>query len=146
MIFISIQFVDEIPDELFNIASDILQPYTIFLILSLMIPITLLFSALLLILSIYAKSFKEAQSIIAPLNIAIIFPVLIGSLIPGVHLDITTAVIPILNVSLACKEVIAGTGEFLPMILVYLSSLLYALLGIYACSKWFQSENVIFRG
>ena len=145
-IFICIQFVDKIPDELFKIASDILQPSTIFLILSLMIPITLLFSALLLILSIYAKSFKEAQSIIAPLNIAIIFPVLIGSLIPGVHLDITTSVIPILNVSLACKEAIAGTGEFLPMILVYLSSLLYALLGIYACSKWFQSENVIFRG
>ena len=145
-IFVSILIIDDIPKELLDIASDIIQPTTILLILSLMIPIALLFAALLLILSIYAKSFKEAQSIITPLNIAIIFPVLIGSLIPGVHLDITTAVIPILNVSLACKEAIAGTGEFLPMILVYLSSLLYALLGIYACSKWFQSENVIFRG
>ena len=110
-----------------------------------MIPIALLFAALLLILSIYAKSFKEAQSIISPLNIIIIFPLLIGSFVPGIHLDITTAVIPIINISLACKEAIAGTSKFLPMILVYLSSLFYALLGIYACSKWFQREDIIFR-
>ena len=144
-IFVSILLIDEIPKELFDIASDIIQPTTILLILSLMIPIALLFAALLLILSIYAKSFKEAQSIISPLNIIIIFPLLIGSFVPGIHLDITTAVIPIINISLACKEAIAGTGKFLPMILVYLSSLFYALLGIYACSKWFQREDIIFR-
>ena len=144
-IFFSILLIDEIPKELFDIASDIIQPTTILLILSLMIPIALLFAALLLILSIYAKSFKEAQSIISPLNIIIIFPLLIGSFVPGIHLDITTAVIPIINISLACKEAIAGTGKFLPMILVYLSSLFYALLGIYACSKWFQREDIIFR-
>tara|TARA_B100000315_G_C14492791_1_gene548414 strand:- start:110 stop:1237 length:1128 start_codon:yes stop_codon:yes gene_type:complete len=144
-IFVSILLIDEIPKELFDIASDIIQPTTILLILSLMIPIALLFAALLLILSIYAKSFKEAQSIISPLNIIIIFPLLIGSFVPGIHLDITTAVIPIINISLACKEAIAGTSKFLPMILVYLSSLFYALLGIYACSKWFQREDIIFR-
>ena len=144
-IFFSILLIDEIPKELFDIASDIIQPTTILLILSLMIPIALLFAALLLILSIYAKSFKEAQSIISPLNIIIIFPLLIGSFVPGIHLDITTAVIPIINISLACKEAIAGTSKFLPMILVYLSSLFYALLGIYACSKWFQREDIIFR-
>ncbi len=144
-IFVSLQFVDEIPPELHAIVSDILQPSTVILIMSLMIPITLLFAALLLILSIYAKSFKEAQSIITPLNIAVIFPVLIGSLIPGIHLNITTAIIPIINVSLACKEAIAGTGDFLPFSLVYISSFLYAFVGIYACSKWIQKENIIFR-
>ncbi|MDP6936711.1 MAG: ABC transporter permease subunit [Candidatus Marinimicrobia bacterium] len=144
-IFVSLQFVDEIPPELHAIVSDILQPSTVILILSLMIPITLLFAALLLILSIYAKSFKEAQSIITPLNIAVIFPVLIGSLIPGIHLNLTTSLIPIINVSLACKEAIAGTGEFLPFSLVFISSFLYAAMGIYACSKWIQKEHIIFR-
>ena len=42
--------------------------------MTLVLPVAAFFSALLLGLSIYAKSFKEAQSIVAPLNIVIIFP------------------------------------------------------------------------
>lgn len=144
-IFISLISVKEIPEELIQIASEILQPGTIILLITLLLPLTAFFAALLLILSIYAKSFKEAQSIITPLNIVILFPILIGSLIPGMHLNSYTALIPILNVALASKEVIAGTTQLIPMVLVYLSSIIIAGLGIFACSQWFQQENVIFR-
>ena len=64
---------------------------------------------------------------------------------PGIHLNSYTALIPILNVALVSKEVIAGTTQLIPMVLVYLSSIIIAGLGIFACSQWFQRENVIFR-
>lgn len=144
-IVVSVLMLTSIPDEIIQFASEVLQPVTIFFLITLLIPVTIFFAAMLLILSIYANSFKEAQSIITPLNIAILIPILIGSIIPGIHLDYITAVIPILNVSLACKEVIAGTAEIVPMILVYISSFVIAGISIYVCSIWFQRENVIFR-
>ena len=72
-----------------KIGLDLLQPSIILKILTLMIPIALLFAALLLILSIYAKSFKEAQSIITPLNISLFFPIYLG-IMPGIHLNMKT--------------------------------------------------------
>ncbi|MEK0338370.1 MAG: hypothetical protein QQN41_13150, partial [Nitrosopumilus sp.] len=66
------------------------------------------FAALVLSISIYAKSFKEAQSIITPMNMIIFIPVMIG-LLPGIELNAKTALVPILNVSLASKDLLAGT-------------------------------------
>ena len=144
-IVVSVLMLTAIPEEIIQFAFEVLQPVTIFFLITLLIPVTIFFAAMLLILSIYANSFKEAQSIITPLNFAILIPILIGSIIPGIHLDYITAVIPILNVSLACKEVIAGTAEVIPMILVYISSFVIAGISIYICSIWFQRESVIFR-
>ena len=144
-IYISIKSIAQIPEDLSNIIFEILQLNTIILLITLLLPLTIFFAAILLMLSIYAKSFKEAQSIITPLNFAIIFPVFIGSMIPGIHLNNYTALIPILNIALASKEIVAGTIQLFPIFLVYLSSVIIAGLGLFACSIWFQRENVIFR-
>ena len=114
------------------------------LIMSLILPISAFFSALLLGLSIYAKSFKEAQSIVGPLNIAIIFPAMIG-MIPGIELNAITSLIPILNVSLASKDIIAGTINPWYMVEVYLSLIVFAGLAIVWCVNWFNRESTIFR-
>ena len=114
------------------------------LIMSLILPISAFFSALLLGLSIYAKSFKEAQSIVGPLNIAIIFPAMIG-MIPGIELNAITSLIPILNVSLASKDIIAGTINPWYMVEVYLSLIVLAGLAIVWCVNWFNRESTIFR-
>ena len=76
------------------------------------------FSSILLGLSIYAKSFKEAQSITSPFSFVIFVPILI-SLTPGINLDAVTALIPILNVSLATKDIIAGVMNPFYMFEVY---------------------------
>ena len=144
-IYISIKTLKEIPKELMTFIFEILQPDTIILLITLLLPLTIFFAAILLMLSIYSKSFKEAQSIITPLNFAIIFPIFIGSLIPGIQLNNYTALIPILNIALASKEIVAGTVKIFPIFLVYLSSTILAGLGLYICSKWFQRENIIFR-
>ena len=93
----------------------------------------------------FAKSYKEAQSIISPLTIVIILPVLIG-MVPGFALTPLTALIPVLNVSLATKEIIAGTIQPGLLALVYLSLVALAALSLWACSRFFNREETIFRG
>jgi sodium transport system permease protein len=123
----------------------ILDAQSVIIILSLLLPLTVFFAAFLLSLSIFAKSYKEAQSLISPLTIVIILPVLVG-MIPGFSLTPVTALIPILNVSLATKDVIAGTVHPLYLAEVYASLIVLAALSLYGCSRWFEREETIFRG
>lgn len=144
-LYLAVQSFPEIPADVVDVIMEMLGPRMILLILTLLLPIGALFSAVILGLSIYAKSFKEAQSIITPLNIAIIFPALIGTL-PGIELNAQTALVPILNVSLATKDLLAGTINPLYLAEVYLSLFLLAGLSILGCVKWFNREETLFRG
>jgi len=143
-ILIGIQQISEIPPNLLELINDIFSLKIIALIMTLVFPVAAFFSAVLLGLSIYAKSFKEAQSIIAPLNIVIIFPAVIGTL-PGIELNMITAMIPILNVSLASKDIIAGVMNPFYMTEVYLSLFGFAALSLFWCVRSFNKESTIFR-
>lgn len=144
-LYLAIRSIKEIPDELFDLLTGILSAQTIFLVLSLIVPLTIFFAGVLLTLSIFAHTFKEAQSIITPLNLVVIIPVFIG-LFPGFKLNSVTALIPILNVSLATREIISGTIKAGLLIEVYLSLIVLAFIGLLLCTRWFQREDVIFRG
>ena len=141
----AVNFNPNIPEEIITIAMSILTFKTIFLILTLLIPITLFFAAFLLAISFYAKTFKEAQSIMGPLNILIIIPVFIG-MMPGVILEPLTAWIPILNVSLAMNDIIAGTLSFKLYIEVMLSLLFFTGCSLWLSTKFVSREEIIFRG
>jgi sodium transport system permease protein len=143
-VFIAIRLLPELTNDFLPVIKQMFSFKIIFMILTLVIPISAFFSALILSLSIYAKSFKEAQSMITPFNIAIIFPALLGTL-PGIELNFKTALIPIMNVSLATKEVLAGTINPALLIEVYLSLFIFAAISILFCVKWFQREETLFR-
>ena len=135
----------DIPEEIVSIAMTILGVKPIMLILSLLIPIALFFASFLLSISFYAKTFKEAQSIMGPLNILIIFPIMIG-LLPGITLNVSTAWIPILNVSLAMNDIIAGTLSFMLYAEVMLSLLFFTGCSLWISTKFVSREEIIFRG
>ncbi len=141
---VGIQRIPDIPPEVLIVINEVLNPKTIGLIMTLVLPVAAFFSAMLLGLSIYAKSFKEAQSIVAPLNIVIIFPAVIGTL-PGMELNAITSLIPVLNVSLASKDIIAGVINPLYMAEVYMSLFGFAGLAIFWCVRMFNWEKTIFR-
>ena len=127
-----------------SVAYQILSPYTIGLITLMLIPLTAFFSGILIPASIYAKSFKEAQSMIQPLTIFVILPLIIAML-PGFELNAMTALIPVVNVALATKEIVAGTIDYGLLSLVFVSLLVFAGIGIGLCVKWFGSEGNILR-
>ena len=66
-------------------------------------------------------------------------------MIPGIELNAVTSLIPILNVSLASKDIIAGTINPWYMIEVYISLIVFAGLAILWCVSWFNRESTIFR-
>ncbi|WNO61225.1 ABC transporter permease [Rheinheimera sp. MMS21-TC3] len=114
------------------------------LIFSLLLPISAVFAALLLAISIYARTFKEAQNYISPLSIMIFLP-LVAAMMPGVELTTKTALVPIMNVALAIKELIKGTAEYGLLALIFGSTILLAGIAISFCVHWFQQEKVLFR-
>ncbi len=142
---VTLQQVKEIPSGFMQAILGILDAQTILLVLSLLLPLAVFFAAVLLSLSIFAKSYKEAQGLISPLSIVIILPVLVG-VMPGVELDAVTAIVPVLNVSLATREIIAGTIKPLLLAEVYVMLLALASLSLWGCGKWFEREETIFRG
>jgi len=115
-LFISIEFLDLADNkELLEVIHSILTPYFILSMFSLLLPLVIFFAGLMIPIAIYAKSFKEAQSIITPLNILVVLPAMVG-FFPGIALDLNTVFIPVINVVLATKALIAGTltwGYFL---------------------------------
>jgi sodium transport system permease protein len=144
-LYLAVQQVQEIPREVMDLIMGILDVQTILLVLSLLLPITVFFAAILLSLSVYARSYKEAQSMISPLSIVVILPAMIA-VMPGIALDPVTALIPVLNVALATKEIIAGTIKGLLLVEVYVAMFALAALSMWGCAKWFEREETIFRG
>lgn len=91
-----------------------------------------------------AKSFKEAQNYMTPLTF-IIMMIGYASFVPSVKLDIKTAVIPILNVSLLIKQLFSFEYNFLLIAIVFVSNLLYALIAVLIIGKIYNSENIMFE-
>jgi sodium transport system permease protein len=108
------------------------------------LPLAVLFSAGLITISLFAKSYKEAQSYISPLMILVIVPA-VAAMLPGVELTAKLALIPILNVSLLCKELVTGTYHWNFIALIFLSTCVYAAAALFLAVKMFQREDVLFR-
>jgi sodium transport system permease protein len=138
------QGVEGIPPELLAAVAQVLQPATIATLLALLLPLSVFFAALLLMLSVYARSYKEAMSIISPLMIVVLFPAMIA-LLPGSELTPITALIPILNVSLATRALISGTADPTLIALVFASLAALAAVSLWACTRWFAREDIVFR-
>ena len=138
------QFLPTIETNITQTVMDMLGPRRIFIIMSMVLPVSAFFAAVALAISIFARSFKEAQSMMAPLNIIIILPAMIGTL-PGFKLSAVTAAIPILNLSLATKAILGGSADPILIAEVYLSLFFLAGVSIYGCVKWFNREETLFR-
>jgi len=121
-----------------------IRPLSILLLLALMFPIACLFSSALLSVALFAKSYKEAQSYVTPLMFLVIFPAMI-SFLPGFELDWRLVFIPIVNTSLAAKEVLMGTYKWGFIILIFISTFIYAGFSIFVTKRLFEKEGVLFR-
>ncbi len=142
--YLGLLLFDDVPRAFASAIQRIMRPRALLLEMSFLLPLTMLFAGVMLTLSVFARSFKEAQSIISPLAIVAILPAAFG-LFPGVALTPMTALIPVLNVTLATKAVIAGSLPLFPLFLVYASLTSLAWLSLYVCAQHFKRESVLFR-
>ncbi|MFT6270858.1 MAG: sodium transport system permease protein [Alphaproteobacteria bacterium] len=114
------------------------------LVFLMLIPVVATFASLLLALSIYARSFKEAQGYMSPLMIMVFLPIIV-TLIPGIELKGVWAWIPLTNVALAIKELVKGTMDYVQLIGIFGSSVILAGALLAFCVYWFKQEKVLFR-
>ena len=128
--------------ELISVVRSILNVKFILLLYLLLIPLCIFFAALLIPITVRAKTFKEAQSIITPLNFAVILPAMIG-FIPDIEIDFFTSLIPIVNTVLLTKELIAETYNFSYILMTFLSTLVFASIAVIVSFKAFGKESHI---
>ena len=107
-----------------------IDPVGLLGVVALIFPVAVFFSAVLFTISLFAKSYKEAQSYVSPLLIVVLMPAMIG-ILPGIELNARLALIPILNLSLVCREMLSGIWHWNYIVMIFASSCLYAV----ACTR-----------
>lgn len=115
-----------------------------FLMFLMLVPVVAIFAAVLLSLSIYARSFKEAQGYMSPIMMVVIVPVVLAML-PGIELKGGWAWVPLTNVALAMKEIIKGTMDYVALFAIFSSTAIIAGALLAFCVHWCNKEKVLFR-
>lgn len=121
-----------------------IDPLGLLGVVAMVLPVAVLFSAVIFTVALFAKSYKEAQSYVAPMMIVVILPAVVGML-PGIELNLQLALVPILNLSLVCKEMLSGVWNWHYIALIMISSAAYAAAAMVLAVKMFKRESVMFR-
>jgi sodium transport system permease protein len=110
----------------------------------LLLPANAIIAALLLSLSFYARSQKEATGYSTQLMFILIIPILVA-LLPNMTLNSGWGWVPITNIALAVKEIIKGTLNLTDLAFVFFSNVMIAAALITFCVAWCRREAVLFR-
>ncbi len=105
---------------------DSLSPLVLVQVLALLLLFAAFFSAVLLALTSFARSFKEAQAYLVPLMLLALMPGIL-SLVPGLQLQGPLVVAPLINIVLLTRDLLEGVASPMVVVVVVASTLLYAL-------------------
>ena len=114
---------------------------TVLQILGLLILFSGFFSAVLLSLTSFAKSFKEAQAYLIPVMLLAITPGML-SLMPGVSLSGALAIAPLISIVLLARDLLSGSFEPAAALAAVLSTIAYAFAALAIASRLFGSDAV----
>lgn len=110
---------------------------------------SVLFAALMvsvqLSLGVYARSFKEAQSYMAPLLLVFIVPLLLLQFSDFLTQQPWFYLIPAFNVMLLLDGLVKGSAQSWQVSLTWVSTLAYAWLALGLAVRSFRREDVVFR-
>jgi membrane protease YdiL (CAAX protease family)/ABC-type Na+ efflux pump permease subunit len=109
----------------------------------LMILFAAFFSALLLAVTSFARSFKEAQASLIPIILLSMGPGLLA-MSPTLKLNGIMSVTPMVNILLLARDVILGQNEMTPSVIAIASTILYALFAIFVAAKTFGDDKILY--
>ncbi len=124
-------------------SGSIVSVESVVLVLVSLVPLTVLFSALMMAVSTYARTFREAQNYVTPVYLLCLIPAMV-SVQRGFDLNDFLCVIPVINMSLFFKEVMETVYNARHILLVFGSTSVYAALALRAAVKLFHDENALF--
>lgn len=107
--------------------------------------LTMVFASLELAISIYARSFKEAQTYLSPITIIGMAAGYSTYMLDVKNAGLMMFNIPLVNISLTIKELINGVQNPMHIGITFIWSILYVVLSIMFARYMFSREEVIFR-
>ncbi|MEO8269324.1 MAG: CPBP family glutamic-type intramembrane protease, partial [Aureliella sp.] len=108
-------------------------------VLALLVLFTMFFAALLLAVTSFAKSFKEAQAYLIPLMLLALTPGVM-SLLPGIKFTGLLATVPLVNIVLLARQVLVGAAEWNTALVAIICNAVYALTALAVASRLFGSD------
>jgi sodium transport system permease protein len=87
-------------------------------LLLLFLPLAATIASVLLMISAYAKSYKESQMYFFPVYLLSLIPAL-ASVLPGISLRSVIAFVPLANVSVAAREILIGRPDALMIVVTF---------------------------
>jgi len=110
-----------------------------------LLPVTLLTSALFLALAVFAKDYKEGQSFLTPVYMVLAMPAAV-TMLPTIELNAWTTFVPVVNIALLIKALLMGEARVDLVFLTLASSGMYAALALALAVRVFQREQVLLGG
>lgn len=141
-IAISIQYIA--PAALLKQLDLQISPTTGLVVALLAVPPAAAFAGIFLAISIAARSFKEAQNYMAPLQFVLILPAL-APMLPGMEMSWKMALIPLVNVSMLSKDFLKGDTNWGYYAVTLASCFIVAAVCIMFAIRQFRREEVLFR-
>jgi sodium transport system permease protein len=117
-------------------------PAVALLLLVLYLPLAALASSLLLLVSGYAKSYKEAQLYFLPVFLLGLLPAL-APLLPGLPLRSAIVFVPLANIAMAAKEILVGDFDWPMIALSWLVTAAAAVWTTRAGVRFLSTEKLI---
>lgn len=99
-------------------------------------------AGLAILLTSFAKSYKEAQSISSVLNILTVIPMLIS--LVGMEIKTWYYLVPIFNYTQVLMDIFSGNVMISSILMVVISSFLFVVLVIYLILYHYRTEKVLF--
>ena len=110
-------------------------------ILGLLVLFSGFFSALLLSLTSFARSFKEAQAYLIPVMLLSLTPAML-SLMPGATLSGAMAIVPLVNIVLLARDLLSGSVDPTGALAAVVSTIAYAAAALSIAARLFGSDAV----
>jgi len=108
----------------------------------LVVPLALLIGTILLAISAYARSLKEAQYYVLPVLFALLIPAVL-SMSQAIQLNMLMAVVPIANVAFAMRDAMLGNSDVFRLIIVATSTLFWTGLVLRFVSGSLRDEGTV---
>lgn len=112
------------------------------LALAVLLPVTLTSSALFLACASFARDFRDGQTMLTPVYMAVALPAGVVGL-PTIELNAWTAFVPIVNVTLLVKALFLREASAELVFLTLLSACMYAAVAIAGAVHVFHRETVL---
>lgn len=101
------------------------------------------FAACLLMVTSFARSFKEAQAYLVPIILLSLGPGLLA-MSPSVQLSGLTAVTPMMNLLVLARDLIQGQASVGAGTIAVLSTLVYAFVAISIAARMFGADTILY--